>query len=367
MIPASRAALPRHRNTSLVLASRSLKVQRRLLGTLCVALVATLASTSRADDAENVAAARALGSEGVQLADAGKCPEAIEKLERAESLHHAPTILGRLGECQVNVGDVVLGTENLNKVVRETLPANAPKVFHDAQDRAQKVLLSATPKIAYLTIRITPSDVKASVAIAGRTVPNALIGAERPTDPGTHQVTATAEGYKPSSATVTLAEGGHQDITLLLEKDSNAASALPSAMQPQGASASVVPSPEPAPKKSNPPAYVAFSVGAAGLVVGSASGALAFAKASDCPNKVCETQSVLDSAKSLATISTVSFGVGIAGVAVGTILLLTGNHHETAPILEKARHDPGAAHPTARLSVRPWFAVSSVGLVGSFQ
>jgi hypothetical protein len=194
-----------------------------------------------------------------------------------------------------------------------------------------------------------------------------LIGAEFPTDPGTHQVTAMAEGYKPSSAMVTLADGGHQDITLLLEQDSNVVSALPSAVQPQGASAIVVASPELAPKKSDAPAYLAFSVGAAGLVVGSATGALAFAKASDCPNKVCETQSVLDSARSLATISTVSFGVGIAGVAVGTVLLLTGNHHETAPAQAKARHDPDAAHPTARLSVRPWFALSSVGLVGSFQ
>src|SRR3954469_8138916 len=129
---------------------------RHVIGGLCSLLVATLASTSRADDsAENTAAARTLGIEGVQLADAGKCKDAIEKLTRAESLHHAPTILGRLGECQVNVGEVVEGTENLNRVVREQLAPNAPKVFHDAQERAQKVLTQATPKIAHLVIRVT--------------------------------------------------------------------------------------------------------------------------------------------------------------------------------------------------------------------
>src|SRR5882757_4229211 len=94
---------------------RPLKSHRPLVGALCAALVATVASTSRADDAaENVAAARTLGIQGVQLADAGKCPEAIEKLQRAETLHHAPTILDRLGECQVSVGELVEGTENLN-------------------------------------------------------------------------------------------------------------------------------------------------------------------------------------------------------------------------------------------------------------
>jgi hypothetical protein len=85
--------------------------QRHVLGALCAALLATLASTGHADEAaENIAAARTLGIQGVQLAEAGKCPEAIEKLTRAEALHHAPTILGRLGECQVNVGEVVIGT-----------------------------------------------------------------------------------------------------------------------------------------------------------------------------------------------------------------------------------------------------------------
>ena len=347
---------------SLLVAPHPLRSQRRVLGALCAMLVASVAGTSRADDpAENVAAARTLGIEGVQLADAGKCPEAIEKLQRAESLHHAPTILGRLGECQVNVGEVVAGTENLNMVVREPLAPNAPKVFHDAQDRAQKVLTAAMPKIAHLVIRLTPSNVKASVAVAGKPVPAALLGAERPTDPGTHQVTATAEGYKPSTATVTLAEGGHQDITLLLEKDPNAvAAALPATTAPSAATPTAAPPPEPTPKKSNTPAYVAFGLGAAGLVVGSVTGALAFSKAGDCPNKVCPTQSDLDGAKSMATISTIGFGIGIAGVAVGTILLLTGNKTEAPPAQAKLHQPP-------KLSVQPWFGVSSLGLMGAFQ
>jgi hypothetical protein len=347
--------------TSPSFASNSRHTHRHVIGTLCAALVALLANASHADDsAENTAAARTLGIEGVQLADAGKCPEAIEKLTRAEALHHAPTILGRLGECQVTVGDVVEGTENLNMVVREQLAPNAPKVFHDAQDRAQKVLTQSMPKIAHLTIRITPSDVKASVAVAGRPVPPALIGAERPTDPGTHQVTATADGYKAASATVTLAEGGHQDITLLLEKDPNAVAALPASTTPPPAAGTEVSPPPEAAGKSNTPAYVAFGIGAAGLVVGSVTGALAFSKASDCPDKVCATQDKLDSAKSMATVSTITFGIGLAGVAVGTILLLTNHKSEAAPAQAKAPPEP-------RLAVHPWLGVSSLGLMGTFQ
>jgi hypothetical protein len=331
---------------------------------LCASLLLSVASHSRAEDAaENVAAARTLGIEGVQLADAGKCPEAIEKLQRAESLHHAPTILDRLGECQVAVGRLVEGTENLNAVVREPLAANAPKVFHDAQDRAQKVLASATPKIAHLVIRITPSDAKASVAVGGKAVPDALIGSERPTDPGTHEVTATAAGYKPASTTVTLAEGGRQDITLLLERDPNAVAVVPATTTttPAAQTGTPVPPPEPTASHSNVPAYVALGIGGAGLVVGGITGALAFGKASDCPNKVCKTQSDLDSAKSMATVSTIGFSVGIVGVAVGTVLLLTGGHSSEAPPAQ------AAAHRSRKLAVSPWFGLSSAGLMGSFE
>jgi hypothetical protein len=338
--------------------------QRQVLGALCAALVATLSSVSHADEAaENIAAARTLGIQGVQLADAGKCPEAIEKLTRAEALHHAPTILGRIGECQVNVGEVVAGTENLNMVVREVLPASAPKVFRDAQERAQKVLTAAMPKIAHLVIRVTPANLKASVAVAGKPVPAALLGAERPTDPGTHQVTAAAEGYKPTSVSVTLAEGGHQEVNLLLEKNPNAVSALPASTA--GAAAATTPEttpPEPGAKKSKLPAFVAFGVGGAGLIVGGITGGLALGKASDCPNKVCQSQSDLDSAKTMATISTIGFGVGIAGVAVGTILLLTSSGSSEKP---PSAHE--LERPAPKFAMQPFFGVSSVGVTGSFQ
>src|SRR6188768_1371879 len=162
----------------------------RLWAGVTVVGLATLGLPSRAsaqdNQAENIAAARSLGIEGVRLAEAGKCTEAIEKLSRAESLYHAPTILGRLGECQVNVGQIVMGTENLNRVVREQLAPNAPKPFKDAQERAKGVLSAALPRIARLTIRVEPADAKPQVSVGAVVLPPALIGVERPTDPGTH-------------------------------------------------------------------------------------------------------------------------------------------------------------------------------------
>jgi hypothetical protein len=338
------------------------------------ALVIGTAATSRAEEgqAESVAAARSLGIQGVQLADAGKCPEAIEKLERAESLYHAPTILVRLGECRVNVGQVVQGTEDLNRVVREVLPANAPKAFHDAQDRAQKVLAAATPKIARLTVKVDPPDAKPTVTVSGKQIPAALIGVERPTDPGAHEVAASAPGYLTAQQTVTLAEGGQQEITLKLVKDPNAGvivpapGAVPAAQPPGGPAQPPMPG---QPPLGAPPAhgghtlaYVALGVGGAAVVVGAITGVMAMSKAGDCKNKICSSQSTLDSAKSMATISTVGFGVGLAGIALGTILLVTGKSEIPPAAQMTAKHDT-----PPRWSIQPWLGLNTAGVTGAFQ
>lgn len=316
--------------------------------------------------AENVAAARSLGIQGVQLADAGNCKEAIEKLSRAEQLYHAPTILGRLGECQVNVGQIVLGTENLNRVVREQLAPNAPKAFRDAQERARKVLDAALPRIAHLTVQIEPPGTDVTLTVGGASVPKALIGVERPTDPGTHEVVANAAGYLPAKTNVSLAEGGRQTVTLSLTPDPNAAK--PVEAQPPALPPPVAPidSPPPAQAKSgsNTLAYVLLGVGAAGIVTGSITGVMAISQKNDldCPRNECSGGAAddLDSANTVALISTIGFAVGIPAAAVGAVLLITGS--------SKSEKPPGTAWQlTDRgLSVQPFVGLTGAGVTGRF-
>lgn len=313
-----------------------------------------------------MAAARSLGLQGIKLADAGDCNGAIEKLSRAESLYHAPSILGRLGECQVNVGQIVAGTESLNRVVREELAPNAPKAFRDAQARAKGVLNTALPKIARLTVKVEPADARPQVTVAGTTIPPALIGVERPTDPGTHQVVVTAPGYLEKKTSVTLTEGGAQELSIQLEKDPSVAAASPPPAPPPPP-VTVGPTPPPsdtAPKKNNTLAYVALGVGGAGLLVGGVTGFMALGKKSDlegCQDKKCPSSESdkLDSAKSLATVSTVGFAVGFVGVGAGIVLLLTGNSSSSA-----ASSPPKLAKNG--LAVQPFFGGTSAGVTGTF-
>ena len=349
--------------------ARQRLISLALVSSLTSSLVAPAAFAQDQPQAENVAAARSLGMQGIQLADSGDCKGAIEKLSRAESLYHAPSILGRLGECQVKVGQIVLGTENLNRVVREQLAVNAPKAFKDAQERAKGVLNTALPKIARLTVKVEPADAKSQVTVAGTTIPPALIGIERPTDPGTHEVVVSAPGYLEQRTSVTLAEGGTQEISVKLEKDPNAGVAAPP--PPAAAPPPVVPvgpaaPPEDKPaKKSNTLAYVALGIGGAGLVVGGITGFLALGKKSDLKNCVdtrCPSsqQDTLDGAKSMATISTVGFAVGAVGVGVGVVLLLTGGGNGNASLASSKQLAHSGVH------IEPWLGVESAGLNGTF-
>jgi len=336
------------------------------VSTLTTSLVAPTAFGQDQPQAESIAAARSLGMQGIKMADAGDCKGAIEKLARAESLYHAPSILTRLGECQVNVGQIVLGTENLNRVVREQLSATAPKAFRDAQERAKTVLNASLPKIAHLTVRVEPADAKPQVTVAGTTIPPALIGIERPTDPGTHEVVVSAPGYLEQKTSVTLAEGGAQEIAIKLEKDPAAALAAtpPTTDTPMVVPAGpATPPSDTSPKQGNTLAYVALGVGGAGMLVGGITGFLALGKKSDlkgCVDTKCPSsqQDTLDGAKSMATVSTVGFAVGFVGVGVGVVLLLTGNSSSSASV--------ATAKVAKGVQVQPWIGTQSVGLNGTF-
>lgn len=360
----------------------------------CGPLASTMALSSSVHAAgeeprsADIASARALGQEGVKLADAGNCQEAIERLTRAEKIYHAPTTLGRLGECQVQVGKVVDGTENLNKVVRETLAPHAPAAFVKAQERAKKALAEGKLKIAKLKISVAgPADLKWVVTIDGDSIPLANLNTNRPVDPGEHVVEATASGYNVARVKVTLTDGGTDSVVLtpeLIPKTPDVplspVTAVPPTPQPvppapPAPSAARYPMARPAASgtsvrssnlESSPspshriPAYVTLGVGVTGVALGSVFGLLATSKKSDldsaCRDHTCtpDRQHDIDTGKTFATVSTVGFVVGAVGLAAGAYLYLrSGRSHGTASL-----------HPTsAKSDVVPFVDVPRGGIV----
>ncbi len=330
-----------------------------------------LASAARADDASaNRAAARELGVQGVLLAEKGKCGDAIEKLQRAEKLYHAPTTLERLGECEVEVGRLVDGTEDLQRVVKEDLPAGAPAAFTAAKTRAAAVIKKAMPRIAHLRVHVNaPSGATATVTMDGNSYPDAALDGDRPVDPGTHALSATADGMIRADTTISLGDAESKSVELKLVPDPNAAKPMQIAPpivdntpKPPTDDDTKKTSPPPPESPSHVPAYLAFGVGIAGVGVGTVTGILALSKKSSLdtvcgPSKTgcpASSQSDIDSAKTMGTISTVGFIVGGVGVAAGIVLLLTEGSSSNASATV------GSVHVT------PDFGAGFVGAHGSF-
>ena len=327
-----------------------------MFGCACFGLSSPLltAAQDQTDDPAVTATARVLAVDGVKLAQSDRCSEAIDKLEQAEKLHHAPIVLTRLGECYIKLGRLLAGVESLRAVLREALPPNPSEALSQAYTDARDLLEATKPKLATLTVRVeSVSDPSLlSLTIDGKSMPAALLGAAQPSDPGEHQIQVSAPGFVTASRKVTLAAGEVQTVFLTpvaaphTARTEDARSETPSSSSAESASpAPAQPAPDGAVSANHLPAYVTWGLSAGALGVGVAFGIMALNDKSNldqrCPDKVCspDEQSLLGDSRTHATISTISTAVGLAGAAVGGLLfwLESSSPERPAPAARRPR------------------------------
>ena len=315
-----------------------------------------------AQSAEDVAAARQLAAEGSKLFNSGDYAGSVDRFQRAESLVHAPPHVLYLARANAKLGKLVIAREHYLKISKETLAANAPKAFIEAQKNANEELKAIEPRIASLeiTLKGAPAGAKVDVTVDGTPVSAALIGVSRPVDPGAHKIEAKTTGMT-GEASVTLAEGGKESVEVELKPV--AGEAPPKKEEP--------PPPPPPPAETHSGGgtkilgYTALGIGVVGLAAGTIFLLQSSSKRSDanalCPNDVCpaskraEIDDLDKGANSARTLSFIGFGVGVVGVGVGVALLVMGSGSETKP-----------ATTAKGLSVRPFATWSGIGLSGSF-
>jgi hypothetical protein len=314
------------------------------------------------------AGARALAQQGAEAFKAGKYPDAVDFFTRAESMLHAPPHILYKARSLVKLGRLVDAHEEYLKIVRETLPVTAPPAFKLAQSDAKKELEEVEPRLASLRILLKGGDPAAvAIAIDGATVPAALVGVYGPADPGKHHVTATPPGADPIDVQVDLQEGEKKEVTLTVK-----AKAAPVVVAPPPVpvvETPPTPPPPPEPPKdeggggSKAPGIVMLGVGVAGLAVGTVFLIEALGKNSDsnnafnaCGGASCppQDQSNINSLSSQATtngvIAGIAGGVGVVGVVTGIVLLRSASKKPA----------PSSAW------VQPWVAPTGAGVRGAF-
>jgi hypothetical protein len=348
-----------------------MRVSKRLARFVVAASLPALAwgfapSTAHAQDAD-IAQARQLGQQAQAAYDAGNYAESEKLWAAAAKLYAAaPTLTLGLARTQAKLGKYVAAQESYNRIIREWgSAASPPPAFKDALEAAKTEVGPVSAKVASVVITV---DGPASpvVTIDGQSVPAAALGLKRPVDPGTHVIKASGDGFKPAEQPFKVAEGGTAEAKLKLEKAPEVAVVPP---PPVGGAQTTEPPPESGKKGgSKTLAFVAFGVGGAGLVVGSITGLIAIGKHGDlkdrCPGGTCpaDAQSDVDSYKTMGTISTVGFIVAGVGAVAGTVLLFTGSKEASAKA-DVARY---ATVRTKGVTLTPYVGGTAAGVSGSF-
>jgi hypothetical protein len=319
-----------------------------LLG-LAVSLTTPLA-LAREPTSEDRTTARELAQEGFEALRAFDYARAADRFSRADALVHAPTLLVDLGRSYVGLGRLVKAHEVFQQVLREGVPQDAPVPWRRALVAAQEEDAKVKLRLAWVTIRVEgPSEPR--LKLDDEALPLASLGVRRAVDPGRRTVVAEADGFLPGSSVIVLGEGQAGEVALVLSP----VPAQERRAEPAQERRVVVV--QAAPSSGRTPAYVAYSVGAAGLLLGGVTTILMLRThdnlEASCHEGLCPPRAAGDVSRfpMYGTLAAVGLGVGLVGAGVGTYFLLSN----------KPR-DEVASHGAVMAELAPGY----VGLSGRF-
>jgi hypothetical protein len=315
--------------------------------------------------------ARGLMAEGRVARDKGDLKAALKAFSGADALMHVPTTGLEVARTQAAMGLLVEARDTALRIMRSAEKPGDPAPFKRARDAAATLNEEVEGRIPSLTVNVknVPEGETPSVTIDDTPVPGALLGEPRKLDPGHHVVVAKA-GSVDGKQEVDLAEKEKKEVTV--ELPAPAAADASNASTGDGDQTATKEAPAEQGGKSGfskALLFGGFGLAGAGVIAGTITGVLSMSKtntiknSSACAGNVCGPQEYddINSARSMATLSTVSFVVAGAGAVMGVIGLFTGNSaspSSTSP--EKAPRDESTSR------IEPWLGLGAAGLRGSF-
>jgi len=269
-------------------------------------------------------AARQAALDGISAYNRQDYATAMDRLQRAEALFHAPVHLRYMALSLERQNHNREALEVWRRLSQETLESSAPPVFREAVDEARRAVPRLEATFGRLAIELSNAGSDATVQINGETVALADLAAARLVAPGPQRVVARRPGFREITREVTTRAGATERVNLTFEPEVSAVVAPPPEPEPQYTTRRV----------SSPLRTVGIITGGVGLalaVVGVATGVMAQSEFDGleqaCPNRQCTTASDLarrDDVDSLASTSTVMLLSGGALAAAGVVLFLVG-------------------------------------------
>jgi hypothetical protein len=303
-------------------------------GAILALLFASSSALAEGPPSPEAARAEALFQEGKKLLEQGSFEAACSRLSRSDALDPTISALGLLAACHEQQGRTATAWREFRAAEKRAQPGDERGEF--ARQRAAAL----EPDLPKITIRVARPAPDLEILRNLDPVPLAEIGAEIAVDPGAYEIVARAPKKQEYRATVTAKARATVVVDVPdLGPPGFVYAAAGAAAPPAPVAAAAPPPPRAAPAIAPaapgnphlPIALVAGGIGLAGVGVGAAFGAIAMSKnlESTTIHQTCRSPSACavgadlrSGAYSAATVSTIGFGVGLAGLATATVILL---------------------------------------------
>jgi hypothetical protein len=287
-----------------------------------LAVAAGVAHAATAGAQPAASAAELLDAEATSLMQEHRYAEACPKLAQSDRLQPGTGVLLRLGLCYELSGKTASAWSAFREAAGRARRMGDEALVQLASKRAGAL----EPRLIKVTLRLAPvaDPERVEVRCDGALVDRSALGAQIPMDPGAHTVEASMPGRQPFRRTFVVAEG-EAPPTIGIDLGTAAGDrAVPSTRangERTGSTRSM----------QRTMALVVGGIGVAGLAVGSIFGALAMSNwnraLSECTSGVTgcspDALSLEPVVRSDALWSTVGFAVGAAGIAGGALLWWT--------------------------------------------
>jgi tetratricopeptide (TPR) repeat protein len=269
------------------------------------------------------AAAEALFREGRSLLESGQINAACEKLEASNALEPSAGTLLNLATCREKQGKTATAWAQFVSAERLAQSQNRPEQALEAKRRASEL----EPKLSTLTLQVREAVSGLEIRRAGQAVHSASFGTPVPVDPGPLLIEVSAEGYESARLEITIAAAAERRVLEIpkLRKAAELEHTSPGTSAAGAAGTGVHAD------TSTALPWAIGIVGGATLVAGGVLGGLALSSnskaiaACDKENNAAECSQTQERRDNQALASTVCVGVGLVGVGVAALWLLTGH------------------------------------------
>ncbi len=339
----------------LVKRALGMGVSAWLLSAASLVSVVTVADVAAAQTPQELAKARTLFKQGLSLEAGGDWGGALAKFDEVAKVRLTPQVRFHIALCKQNLGRLNEALGDYRVAEYEAEKENAKELPEISQ--AREALEARIPK---LVITRGEGASRARIQLDGVELGEAKIGREVSVDPGEHRIVAKLPQGQFEEI-VTIAEGETKNIELVPPADLTPLETTEPAPTP------IEPDPTPI-QVSSESSSLPWIIGGVG-VVSLAAGGYFFLQRNDAeskldqvcrPDGVCprSSQQLQDDGKQYAMLTNVFVGVGVVGIGVATVMLLSqGGSSAPAETAAKRR---------VKVDVSTQRSFTGVNVVGQF-